>query len=706
MPNQKIILFSKNNEIGLSFQKYFQYVQNREIDVIFNPNNPSAPSEEHLLLILELVEDKVEDKDNQENFLQYLLTENLERIPLTLILNPERSLNNYFETKKDPRGDYDFRLFAFTEIFYDYYIPISIPFEIGRISQKLPQEERLYPNPFFKIEEVIDSAKEIFKDKNFPAQNSEVIEEAGKWIFEETRKRREWGAIHGEEDKPTEDKKRKMWFYRILLSYLFQKRDGRPLRVLWIENNPKRELEKIDSRLENIINPQTLSTLSDVMRHLSQIFKNNFIIDIIQTNFTEAYKRLCNFRRGRELSEFSGGITFGDLEKYSLILVDIFLEKDSREKVDGIKFIQAFAKLFPHIPAFILSVSDNFEEISEAIKNGADFYILKSDVLSLPFAYYLYIRKLGRVLEFIKDEELKKSLIGNIRYWNFKRNLLWFGDKCYHMVEHAFQHTKEDWEIANNILYPLFREKKLAISDEMLYSFLMAIWLHDIGHKGNKKYGEPHQIRDNHGYLSAELFLPKPFLFGIVRGDDFYRGYESTKPDSGSLLEVMLNRVEKEKRLSIPEKIALFSIYHKGNCPITTSEYLTLVSKKKFIPFEYYQNRELHIDKIITLERIVEKLELEKDKDLIIPLAFLFRFIDSLDIRFSRVGDFTEEELKKKVIKNDKEYIYEKLIREAKLIAPTKAEELLYVSLLGKGVIDRIEAQENITLDELKPYLS
>ena len=62
----------------------------------------------------------------------------------------------------------------------------------------------------------------------------------------------------------------------------------------------------------------------------------------------------------------------------------------------------------------------------------------------------------------------------------------------------------------------IFKEKR----HKLLYAFSMAIWLHDIGHKGTHRYGEPHLIRETHGIISGEIILSLPESFEIENEDN------------------------------------------------------------------------------------------------------------------------------------------------------------------------------------------
>lgn len=658
--------------------------------------------------------------EQPEGFFDHIARE--DTLPLILVLNPERSLNDYIRyAPTNARW-----LCTLIDIFHHRYAVLCFPFEINGLKAHL-STRTVNVNPF-KLKELKEKAKKIKGLLKFKAaQNTQkqptkgwLWSELGEWISEEERRKKKWPGTHGRENDPPEKFKPEMWFYHLLLAHLFQKRDNRKLKILWIDNNPERKLDAIDSRLPGLLNKAGCGeNLKKLIKKICEVWGCEIdLIDGKDEQFDAIYERLARYSQQESEKAFARvvplnnssretrEIKFKDLQNYSLILVDIFL---GAERHDGVKFVQAFTRSFPQIPAFILSVCDDYEVISEALKGGADFYILKSEVLVLPFAYYLYIRKLGRVLEFINSEQLRRSLIGNVRYWNFKRNFLWFGDKCYHMVDHSFRHSHNDWVIANEILYHIFRERGVpGVSDEFLYSFLMAIWLHDIGHKGNRKYGEPYQIRDNHGYLAAELIVKYPELLGICDDDGYYRELDFGQEGVGSILEVMLDR-KRRGGLSITERIALFALFHKSNCPITREEYNSISSKNPFaIPVEYFQGGERKRERALTLERIVEALpeRAKEDREWLIPFAFLLRFIDGLDIHTSRVGDQSEERLRRVVVENDKRYVFEKLKKAAKSLAPDPASELLWVTNLAQNVIGKIEAGEEVSFDELSRFLS
>jgi CheY-like chemotaxis protein len=500
---------------------------------------------------------------------------------------------------------------------------------------------------------------------------------------------------------------------------LFLKENSKRKKVLLIDNNPERKMVEIDTRFKEILLESVqLNQIIEWMEGFIEIY-------YYTKEFRSLYQKLNKVEEEEdfEIKVIKGPLVKNEKENkeervnmnikdFDFILVDIYLGED---EPNGIELIKLLTAKYPNIPSFALSVSDDFSIMKDAIKEGADYYILKNQIFSLLYVYYTYLKEIGEILEFLKDEKYKKNLLGNIRYWTFKKDLLWFGDKCYHMIDHSFKHTLDDWKNMNKVLVPLLREnpkdesKKplLDLDDDLLYSFCMAVWLHDIGHKGTDVHGEPHLIRDNHGYIAGELILRYPELFRIKEKekDDYYDN-NSIDFSKVSILEMMFNRDDRND-LSITEMIALFTIYHKSNAPVDWKEYKKLLRDKKSIPLEYYKGREKKDENILTLEKILKKRVKDKDEFIkkFLRLTILFRFIDAIDIRRIRVGDVTEKALKTTLIENDREYQFRKLEKEIKRLTYSPAEQALFVKIFFQDIKEKIKSGEFIELGLPKDLL-
>ncbi|MCD6101158.1 MAG: response regulator [Candidatus Marinimicrobia bacterium] len=498
------------------------------------------------------------------------------------------------------------------------------------------------------------------------------------------------------------------------------------IKLLLIDNNPGQFLANMDERYKFLD-----MKLNEVFLLFKPVIKT-YIFDgnAGSKDFKWFLKDLKERKENKKslslpCKKCSEGASFEEtnIEEFDAILVDMYLNSG---QPDGLEILHQLTEVYPQIPAFVLSVSDDFALIRRAIQRGADYYIIKNQVFSVPYVLWDYIRSIGEILEHFGDtngdteekvklsKEYYKNLLGSIRYWHFKKNLLWFGDKCYHMIEHSFDHTLDDWKHLNQVVVPLISKRnkkeffkkcrdgeKKELTDDLLYSFCMATWLHDIGHKGTTHYGDPHLIRDNHGYIAGELILKYPEVFRIKDKDDYYKELDFSKV---SAVEALYRRKEitKKEKLTISEMIALIAIYHKSNAPIDQESFHRLWSNpRKRIPLDYYKNKEPKYENILTLEKILEERDSER-KERILTLTALFRFIDSIDLRVIRVGDITERELKKIVIENDKKYQYYKLAREVKSLSrhytETTAESALFVKSFYDDPIDEIEKGEFVSL--------
>ena len=447
--------------------------------------------------------------------------------------------------------------------------------------------------------------------------------------------------------------------------YEFLERKGdKGKKVLWIENKPE--------------------NLEEVRTILQKYFKygekngENYEIKMLGTQ-DKISKCFEDLQKGSN-----------DYKDYDLVLIDIFLDVEKEgKKLDGEDFLRIFSQKYPYIPAFILSASEDLEIISKTLKEGADFYIFKKYAISIPHYYGKYCETTGKIVQFFKDNKLQKSLVGNIRYWRFHKGILWFGDKCYHMINHSYEHSANEWKLLNDLLYPKITKKGINNcfgSDENMYCLSMAVWLHDIGHNGNERYGAPHEIRDNHGIISGEFILKHHDLLRICpekevdkdkkkeRIKDIYKGIVFPfSTQRKSIIQLILENVKKTKTISIPEKIALLSIYHKSNSPVSRNEYKNLVNKEKIVPIDFFMNCNRKED-VITFEDIIDNLRDTEGKEDTVEkvnlekMVYIFRFIDALDIRQNRVGNAEEKEIKSKIIEQDKRYLLDKLKKELESI--------------------------------------
>jgi len=572
-----------------------------------------------------------------------------------------------------------------------------------------------------KIKEIENSYLEI-KDYFNPDVFPEIdlfnfLQNVGS--FENERRTRE---ILGHEGEFKENVRLQVW--DLLKAILL--RDDKPLNVLIIENRPGRLLSEIDERFNNVLKEKNNFSLKQALNAIfGRLGKS--IIYIRDDKFDELYEQFLKAKQKKQkktvinckkLTNDSSNYLSVNIDNMHLILVDIFLG----EKVDGVDFVNVLREIVPHVPTFILSVTNDYRVVQQAFDRGADFYITKNQLFSVPFLYDAYINEMGEVIKHINDEALQKSLLGNIRYWRYKKNYLSFGDKCFHMIDHSYDHIADDWEATNQLLVPLLRtnllqaeyifgEKKIT-RDELIYAFCMAIWLHDIGHKGTHRYGEPHMIRETHGIISGEILISLPESFGIAtcEHDSIYKGLAfPVGAEKKPVTQLILEAATKEKMLSILEMIALFSIYHKSNSPLNEKEYYEMTDKGKFIPADFFENCQ-YGKPIIHLSRILEKLDNSDFTKDFLSLVALFRFIDALDIRISRVGDPKEEVMKKWVIKNDLKYNLGRLKNLVERLSERYSDDPLEKASFVKNFLLDIQSkilnQESIQINTLASLLS
>ncbi|MBT9165121.1 MAG: hypothetical protein DDT23_01136 [candidate division WS2 bacterium] len=220
------------------------------------------------------------------------------------------------------------------------------------------------------------------------------------------------------------------------------------------------------------------------------------------------------------------------------------------------------------------------------------------------------------LLDKIKDTQLRSYLKGCVDHWQH----LWIGDKIPEMAEHQRGHTQRVLEFAAELLYPIFEENENFLNDAELSSLIGAIWLHDLGHSGerfkinNQEYivkGFPSLIRDFHNLITATILE------------------EENQKLFPEKVEIEDKQIIQKDNLSnigaLIKNIVTISRYHRKWTPLT--------------PGVFY-SKNMHC---------IELKEAVKD-DRIRFLAALYRVLDACDTQLERAVDEAYINMRKMIV--------------------------------------------------------
>lgn len=344
---------------------------------------------------------------------------------------------------------------------------------------------------------------------------------------------------------------------------------------------------------------------------------------------------------------------------FDLILLDLHLfdsntiinERLERSRwkfgTDGEAFLDIMMDKIPHVPVFIFTGSRDPNVVQRTYNAGADFFLDKQRAYSLVPHVDHMTEERGSLIKMISEPSWTKNFIGKLRRWSHNKELLWFGDKCYAMVNHGFIHANGVWKLVNDF-FASENSPALNFPFEYIYALSLAVWLHDIGHHGSEKYGQIDEIRDVHGLLSGEFLLRHPAFFGLTKKDRL-----TGLLDMESLRENLIKAYQDGDRESYVKYVcALLCIFHKSNSPLTDPIVGMSVEERRKIPEEFWSEKQ---EQYITLQDFAEKLK-DKDKMYLLRSAALLRLIDALDIGEKRVGCRSDKEFKLKVVCQERDF--------------------------------------------------
>lgn len=208
-----------------------------------------------------------------------------------------------------------------------------------------------------------------------------------------------------------------------------------------------------------------------------------------------------------------------NMESFDGIFLDLyFIQKEWT----GWDMLEQLRTKLPEIPVFLLTKSQDIDDIRSAFNLQADGYIPKNRLIALPYYIYQFWRDdAGMFLETM-DRNYARCFLGYLRLWRRQQDLLWMNTKTPHMVDHTYQHTSNLWKLLNQLTEALGKDKlwkELLVGSGSTTSvpFILgaAIWLHDIGHKGHDGEVKAHAVRREHSLISGkhiveqcDIYLP------------------------------------------------------------------------------------------------------------------------------------------------------------------------------------------------------
>ncbi len=210
------------------------------------------------------------------------------------------------------------------------------------------------------------------------------------------------------------------------------------------------------------------------------------------------------------------------------VLVDLLLG----DKTTGEDIIRLFYDFYPTMPVFIITRSEEPEILVKCLKNkGADRFIQKRRLNRLPWVMNDYMNNISPFIQLFyrqRNPDLAKRLVKIYRCWTTNPGILWHGEKTFHAAEHTLEHHNNLWKLANQLLGDNWHKinqyrinnRKPKYSNNDLFRFLSAIWLHDIGCKGNERYQMADQVRSRHSWISGDLIHRNPEEYLLERGEE------------------------------------------------------------------------------------------------------------------------------------------------------------------------------------------
>lgn len=452
--------------------------------------------------------------------------------------------------------------------------------------------------------------------------------------------------LHGGKEL-TEENKEKILYFDWFFSKIKVPSDL-SLNILVVENNPEGIKSQLRCLKESFPSLKFFLIRKDFAGLKDKIFSDKNIEGSIDGNSGDPFERNVQSLK---------------FENIDLILQDIFLEEGG---ISGSDFANLYFDVAPQAMVFFLTSMDVETLAASGYDKKVDRLIGKDRIIGLMKYYHDRFQELyGPILwpVFVEapkrvnrkaqltDKTAVRNLLANIRTWTMEPGILFHGFALPEMIDHAFRHTSGLWRMTNKILGPFFERNVNAMKGEDKIILSLAIWLHDIGHRGDEYHYESMNIRDNHASISESLILNSFEAFGLK----WLKEYCDDKKCKAEAYRNKTSPCNNGEAICLIRRLGLLCKYHQSNAPLTKEKLSNLILKKK-MPSPYcIVGMKSFTDEIneVSNKQIDQYLNNTKDfewfgvtirclgdfkDDDLLSLAGLLRWLDALHTHHEKVG--------------------------------------------------------------------
>jgi hypothetical protein len=444
-----------------------------------------------------------------------------------------------------------------------------------------------------------------------------------------------------------------------------------PLKILIVENDknePKNSAENVARRFESL---KKVSACPLGYLHRAEFYVVSERFDQLKSEGGREHVRGTKYADGQWAKPNGGSLEAIPWLELDLVLQDVMLGNNVGH-VSGLELASFYFDACPQALVFLLTGLD----IESLVVSGdinwkfIDAVIPKEGLESLWFEYGRCFReRFGRMfwLDWAaveeSDRKLLRCLFGSLRKWQIEPDILWHGQTLPEMIDHANRHISALWRLVNDFVGTLIENggaDDSVLDRQHRVALALAVWMHDVGHRGDEYVAGSINIRASHAGISERLLLRNPDAYSLgwlVRdGRTPYKACEATNADGRDERLSCRNRTEcsaETKPLCLLREVGLLCRHHQSNAPLDVKSIEYMDSKNK-TPSIYSliptgsQNRPVPSEEFLksmtgstgpsdTRAQRLDEFGL-RDPNGFRRVAGLLRMLDALQLHRSRVG--------------------------------------------------------------------